>query len=96
MARTHRTIGVDTGGTFTDLVQREGSEECVVKLPSTPDAPARAVLAGAAQRYEANQQCHCKRFRCGIELLNTDSCRGTVPMEPPMSDSSMLHWESIK
>ena len=26
-----------------------------------------------------------------IELLGTDSCRGTVPMEPPMSNSSMRH-----
>ena len=26
-----------------------------------------------------------------MELLDTDSCRGTVPMEPPMSNSSMGH-----
>jgi hypothetical protein len=26
-----------------------------------------------------------------MELLDTDSCRGTVPMEPPMSTSSMRH-----
>jgi hypothetical protein len=26
-----------------------------------------------------------------MELLNTDSCRETVPMEPPMSNSSMRH-----
>ena len=26
-----------------------------------------------------------------MELLDTDSCRGTVPMEPPMSNSSMRH-----
>jgi hypothetical protein len=30
-----------------------------------------------------------------IELLDTDSCRGTVPMEPPMSNSSMRHREPI-
>jgi hypothetical protein len=28
-----------------------------------------------------------------MELLDTDSCRGTVPMEPPMSNSSMHHRE---
>jgi N-methylhydantoinase A/oxoprolinase/acetone carboxylase beta subunit len=33
-------IGVDTGGTFTDLVDDAGS---VVKVPSTPDDPAAAV-----------------------------------------------------
>jgi hypothetical protein len=26
-----------------------------------------------------------------MELLDTDSCRGIVPMEPPMSNSSMRH-----
>ncbi|HZP31011.1 MAG TPA: hydantoinase/oxoprolinase family protein [Acidimicrobiia bacterium] len=35
-------VGVDTGGTFTDLVTAEG---LVVKVPSTPDDPSRAVRA---------------------------------------------------
>ena len=26
-----------------------------------------------------------------IELLDTNSCRGTVPMQPPMSNSPMGH-----
>ena len=33
-------VGVDTGGTFTDLVADDGT---VVKVPSTPDDPARGV-----------------------------------------------------
>jgi hypothetical protein len=32
-----------------------------------------------------------KSSRWRMELLDTDSCRGTVPMEPPMSNSSMRH-----
>jgi hypothetical protein len=28
-----------------------------------------------------------------MELLDTDSCRGTVSMEPPMSNSPMHHRE---
>ena len=28
-----------------------------------------------------------------MDPLDTDSCRGTVPMEPPMSNSSMRHRE---
>jgi hypothetical protein len=28
-----------------------------------------------------------------IDPLGTDSCRGTVPMEPPMSNGSMWHRE---
>jgi N-methylhydantoinase A len=39
-------IGVDTGGTFTDLVLVAGEEVRTWKLPSTPDDPSRAVLEG--------------------------------------------------
>jgi N-methylhydantoinase A len=39
-------LGVDTGGTFTDLVLVAGDAVRTWKLPSTPDDPARAVLAG--------------------------------------------------
>jgi hypothetical protein len=47
----------------------------------------------ARAENKANQQCHFKSSRWRIELLDTDSCRGTVPMEPPMSNSSMRHRE---
>jgi len=45
--QTH-TLGIDTGGTFTDVVLIDGDGHIVAthKLPSTPDDPARAVLAG--------------------------------------------------
>ncbi len=39
-------LGVDTGGTFTDLVLVVGDEVRTWKLPSTPADPARAVLEG--------------------------------------------------
>ncbi|MCB1744665.1 MAG: hypothetical protein KDK91_30145, partial [Gammaproteobacteria bacterium] len=40
-------IGVDVGGTFTDLhaIGPDG-RQCVHKLPSTPDDPSRAVIDG--------------------------------------------------
>jgi N-methylhydantoinase A len=41
-----KVIGVDTGGTFTDFVYLEGDRWKVLKLPSTPDNPAKAVLEG--------------------------------------------------
>jgi len=41
-------IGVDTGGTFTDLIYRSSEGWRVHKLLSTPDNPARAVLDGLA------------------------------------------------
>ncbi|MGE0103204.1 MAG: hydantoinase/oxoprolinase family protein [Blastocatellales bacterium] len=39
-------IGVDTGGTFTDFIAVRGDEVVSFKVPSTPDAPARAILSG--------------------------------------------------
>ncbi|CAN5528470.1 hydantoinase/oxoprolinase family protein [soil metagenome] len=38
-------VGVDTGGTFTDVVAADGT---IAKLPSTPHDPGEAVVAGAA------------------------------------------------
>lgn len=42
-------VAVDTGGTFTDVVALVDGRLTVLKLPSTPDDPARAVLAGVHQ-----------------------------------------------
>ncbi|MFH0945086.1 MAG: hydantoinase/oxoprolinase family protein [Planctomycetota bacterium] len=43
-------IGVDTGGTFTDFVFIHRGRLSLLKLPSTPDDPARAILAGLEKR----------------------------------------------
>ena len=37
-------IAIDTGGTFTDCVWRAGGRVQVLKLPSTPDDPGRAIF----------------------------------------------------
>src|SRR5438552_17866693 len=40
-------IGIDTGGTFTDLVRLDrGAPPRTLKVPSTPEDPATALLAG--------------------------------------------------
>jgi N-methylhydantoinase A len=39
-------VGVDVGGTFTDVVVADGSGLTMHKVPSTPDAPDRGVLDG--------------------------------------------------
>ncbi len=39
-------IGIDTGGTFTDFVYYEKGHISIQKLPSTPQNPAAAILAG--------------------------------------------------
>jgi N-methylhydantoinase A/oxoprolinase/acetone carboxylase beta subunit len=43
---TGMRVGVDTGGTFTDVVSADGR---LVKVPSTPTDPAEAVAAGVGQ-----------------------------------------------
>ena len=48
-------IGIDSGGTFTDCVTFEGSHVRVMKVFSTPDDAARAILAGA-QRIIADRR----------------------------------------
>lgn len=42
-------VGVDTGGTFTDCICWGPRGMTVVKLPSTPDNPAKAVLEGLSR-----------------------------------------------
>ncbi|MEZ5100952.1 MAG: hydantoinase/oxoprolinase N-terminal domain-containing protein [Thermoleophilia bacterium] len=46
-----KRIGVDVGGTFTDLilVDEEAGTVTVDKVPSTPDDPARGVVEGIAR-----------------------------------------------
>ncbi|MCC6766437.1 MAG: hydantoinase/oxoprolinase family protein [Deltaproteobacteria bacterium] len=44
-------VGIDTGGTFTDFVVRDGDVVRVHKVLSTPDDPSRAVLTGLAELF---------------------------------------------
>lgn len=46
-------VGVDTGGTFTDVVAVQDGELRVEKTPSTPDAPEAGVLSGLAEAAES-------------------------------------------
>ena len=50
-ARRRLRIGIDTGGTFTDFVVRDGASVRVHKVLSTPADPARAVLTGLAELF---------------------------------------------
>jgi N-methylhydantoinase A len=42
-------IGIDTGGTFTDVVAWRGGRRVAFKVPSTPREPAQAVLTGLSR-----------------------------------------------
>ena len=48
-------IGVDTGGTFTDLVRLAADGLTVHKVRSTPDDPARAILLGIEELAEGSE-----------------------------------------
>ena len=50
-AETHvvKNIGVDTGGTFTDIVMRMGADLFTHKVLSTPQNPALAVIQGVSE-----------------------------------------------
>ncbi len=43
------TVGIDTGGTFTDFVYKEGNNWKILKVLSTPENPALAVIKGLEQ-----------------------------------------------
>ena len=49
---TALTIAIDTGGTFTDCVYRVAGRLEVLKLPSTPDDPGRAIFNAIEQIAE--------------------------------------------
>jgi N-methylhydantoinase A len=51
-ARMTARIGIDTGGTFTDVcLLDERGRLTIHKLPSTPGDPSRAILAGAREGF---------------------------------------------
>ena len=50
-------IGVDSGGTFTDLIAWDGSRLRSLKVRSTPDDPARAILTGLSH-FAATEVVH--------------------------------------
>src|SRR6202140_2892197 len=47
-------IAIDTGGTFTDCVYLKNGAPLVLKVPSTPDDPARSVLEAIRQIADEN------------------------------------------
>lgn len=65
-------IGVDTGGTFTDFIAVRGDEIVSFKVPSTPDAPARAILSGLERALDEGSGAGDapKRLSVGFEVVH--------------------------
>lgn len=45
----HELVGVDTGGTFTDFILYKNGSFVSYKIPSTPEAPEKAIIHGLKQ-----------------------------------------------
>ena len=46
MSSSAINLGVDIGGTFTDVVLERGEEQWSIKVLTTPQAPEEAILEG--------------------------------------------------
>ena len=67
-------VGVDTGGTFTDVVAVVGGRVRVLKLRSTPADPAEAVREALA-RIARDGRPLVPRVRVGVEQAHADRLR---------------------
>ncbi len=86
-----KRIGVDVGGTFTDLVlvDEESGEVTVDKVPSTPDDPARGVVTGVrelsakgdVQLADVDNLLHGTTIATNIALTHTGAEVGMLTTE---------------
>ena len=99
-------VGVDVGGTFTDVVTvREGSIH-VTKTPSTPDAPNEGVVDGLEERYrhgESNRDSSTNsQNEPGLEYDDVDFfAHGTTVatnavLEGEWADTALLTTEGFR
>ncbi len=81
------TVGVDTGGTFTDLIcVGADGESTIIKTSSTPDDPSRAVMQGLRRAAEK----HGREFGDFLGDV-TRICHGTT-----VSTNTVLTWTGAK
>lgn len=71
----HTRITVDTGGTFSDFVylDEDSGTVSIAKLPSTPDDPARAILAGVNVLLDKGVSPQDIRFFCHGTTVGTNA-----------------------
>ena len=81
------TVGVDTGGTFTDLIcVGADGESVIIKTSSTPDDPSLAVIEGLRRAAQK----HGRDF-CDFLGAVTRICHGTT-----VSTNTVLTWTGAK
>ena len=90
-----KTIGVDVGGTFTDIIYCDliSHQIAIHKVSTTPDDPSRAVIQGIGELCRANgiaandidrpagrlTYTQMLNSRGGIECRATGNCPGAGP-----------------
>jgi N-methylhydantoinase A len=67
---SHLRIGVDTGGTFTDFIVIFKDRLITFKVPSTPHAPAQAILSGLARAFDEVEPAKDASLNPAIEIVH--------------------------
>jgi hypothetical protein len=80
-----RKVGIDIGGTFTDLTLADEQRTATYKLPSTPASPAKAALEGLATR------------RVGPPVGSSNRGSAALPrhQRPPLTRGLAGVWHNI-
>ncbi|MBI1852892.1 MAG: hydantoinase/oxoprolinase family protein [Planctomycetes bacterium] len=81
-----RTIGIDTGGTFTDFVFVDGGGLRVLKVPSTPDDPSRALKDGLTRL----------RAMAGVEVLHGSTVATNALLERRGARTALVTTEGFR
>src|SRR5688572_4753628 len=63
-------IGVDVGGTFTDLVAWDGAHLHIIKIPSTPPEFQKAVIDAVARARDCSRQWHFGATAAYISIVH--------------------------
>ena len=80
-------IGVDTGGTFTDCVNVEGSEIRILKVFSTPDDAARGIVQGVRNLIATGSQ--------DTAATTSNEQRATINVHGALSDLEVIHGTTV-
>jgi N-methylhydantoinase A len=85
-------VGVDIGGTFTDLVMVRDGRVDVTKTPSTPAAPERGVVDGLRRLREAKNL----RFDAVDFLAHGTTVATNAVLEGEWADTALLTTEGFR
>lgn len=88
-------VGIDTGGTFTDLVLLQEGEIRVHKVLSTPDDPSRAILQGLADLGVADVTVGVGET-CSINLHSTASALNVLVHGSTVATNAVLEHKGVR